>query len=85
MTMRILSIVAGLALAIVAGERTASAQRASLYQQQVIGRPLALETNSWLYVQLPPAREVQINDLVTIIVKERQQSQSEGQVNRIQQ
>jgi flagellar L-ring protein precursor FlgH len=85
MIVRVLTIAAGLAAAIIAGEGSALAQRASLYQSQVVGRPLSLETNSWLYVALPPVREVQVNDLITILVKEKQQSQSEGEVNRIQQ
>lgn len=59
--------------------------RASLYQQQTVGRPLTLESNSWLYVQMPQAREIQVNDLINIIVKQRQQSQTEGEVQRIQQ
>lgn len=47
--------------------------------------PLSLENNSWLYVPMPAVREVQVNDLVTILVKQKQQSQSEGEINRIQQ
>jgi len=63
----------------------AFAQRSSLYQQAVAARPLTLENNSWLYVPMPPVREVQVNDLVTILVKQKQQSQSEGEINRITQ
>jgi flagellar L-ring protein precursor FlgH len=85
MIQRIASILIVTAVVVVAGEQTADAQRASLYHQQAAGRPLTLEGNSWLYVQLPPPREMQINDTVTILVKQKQQSQSEGEVNRIQQ
>jgi flagellar L-ring protein FlgH len=63
----------------------ARAQRASLYQMQTAPAPLTLENHSWLYVQVPPVRELQINDLVTIIVDQKQQTQSEGQINRITQ
>lgn len=63
----------------------AEAQRSSLYQRQAAAVPLSLENNSWLYVPMPPVREIQINDLVTILVKQKQQSQSEGEINRIQQ
>lgn len=85
MIRRMLWVMAVAASVFVAGEGSAFAQRASLYQSQRVGRPLALETNSWLYVAMPPVREIQVNDLVTILVKEKQQSQSEGEVNRIQQ
>jgi flagellar L-ring protein precursor FlgH len=64
---------------------TAHAQRSSLYQRQSAAVPLSLENNSWLYVAMPPVRELQVNDLVTILVKQKQQSQSEGEINRIQQ
>jgi flagellar L-ring protein precursor FlgH len=63
----------------------ARAQRASLYQAQTAPAPLTLENHSWLYVQVPPVRELQINDLVTIIVDQKQQSQNEGEINRITQ
>lgn len=85
MIVRAFTMLAVCAAALVVGEGSAFAQRASLYQTQRAGRPLALETNSWLYVAMPPVREIQLNDLVTILVNEKQQSQSEGQINRIQQ
>lgn len=85
MMLRITATIAICAAVVVAGEGSAFAQRSSLYQSQRAGRPLALETNSWLYVAMPPVREIQVNDLVTILVKEKQQSQSEGQINRVQQ
>jgi flagellar L-ring protein precursor FlgH len=64
---------------------TAFAQRASLYQTQAAGPPLTLENHSWLYVATPPVRELQINDLVTIVVDQKQQTQTEGEINRIRQ
>lgn len=63
----------------------AFAQRSSLYQQAQGGQPLTIENHSWLYVAVPPTRELQINDLVTVVVNQRQQSVSEGEINRIQQ
>ena len=64
----------------------AIAQRSNLYAGPVpAGAPLTLENHSWLYVQMPPVRELQVNDLVTIIVDQKQQSQSEGLINRITQ
>jgi len=85
MMVRILLIACMSALFVVAAAQSADAQTASLYQQQAAGRPLTLEGNSWLYVQMPQPREIQINDLVTIIVKQKQQTQTEGEVSRIQQ
>jgi flagellar L-ring protein precursor FlgH len=64
---------------------TAQAQRSSLYQQQQTAGPLTLEHNSWLYVAMPPVREIQLNDLVTIVVNQSQSSVSEGEVQRITQ
>ena len=64
---------------------SAWAQRASLYQAQTSAQPLVLENHSWLYVQMPPVRELQINDLITIIVKQSSQSESEGKIARITQ
>ena len=63
----------------------AMAQRSSLYQQAQVGQPLTIENHSWLYVAVPPTRELQINDLITVVVNQRQQSVTEGEVNRIQQ
>jgi len=63
----------------------AFAQRASLYQMQAGAQPLTLENNSWLYVPTLPVRELAVNDLVTIVVRQKQQTQSDGQINRITQ
>ena len=71
-----------LAASLAAG--SARAQRASLYHQQTAA-PLTLEHNSWLYVAMPPVREIQLNDLVTIIVNQSQSSVSEGEIQRITQ
>ncbi len=79
------ALVPALLVAWVGAADNAVAQRSSLYQRQTAVVPLSLENNSWLYVPMPPVREVQVNDLVTILVKQKQQSQSEGEINRIQQ
>lgn len=73
-------------LLIALSPNAAVAQRSSLYAGPApAGAPLTLENHSWLYVQMPPVRELQVNDLVTIIVDQKQQSQSEGLINRITQ
>lgn len=71
------------AAAVVCTAQSAHAQRLNLYQNA--GQPLMLENNSWLYVQMPAAREIQINDLITIIVDQKQQTQSDGAINRVTQ
>jgi len=69
---------------VLAAAGSVHAQRASLYQQQTAA-PLTLENNSWLYVAMPPVKEIQLNDLVTILVNQAQSSVSEGEVQRITQ
>jgi flagellar L-ring protein precursor FlgH len=64
---------------------TVRAQRATLYQAQTNAAPLTLENHSWLFVQMPPVREIQINDLVTIVVDQKQQTTNDGKLSRITQ
>lgn len=64
---------------------SAEAQRATLYPSQTGAAPLSLENHSWLYVQMPPVREIQINDLVTIVVDQKQQTTNDGKLSRITQ
>lgn len=67
-----------------ASPRSATAQRATLYQDTTV-QPRVLEHNSWLFVEQPPIRELQINDLVTIQVVYKSQSKNSGKINRITQ
>jgi flagellar L-ring protein precursor FlgH len=76
-------IVLAVVLTLTCVAEVAQAQRLNLYQNP--GQPLMLENHSWLYVQMPAAREVQINDLITIIVDQKLQTQSAGQINRVTQ
>jgi flagellar L-ring protein precursor FlgH len=64
---------------------TVQAQRATLYQAQAGAAPLTLESHSWLFVQMPPVREIQINDLVTIVVNQTQETTNDGKLSRITQ
>jgi flagellar L-ring protein precursor FlgH len=74
--------VAGLTL--LAGA-VASAQTSSLYQRYTSDGqevPLTLENSSWSYRQLPPPKELRINDLVTIRVDVMSQTVTEGEAQR---
>lgn len=75
------------ALAMFVSATSAEAQRSSLYQAQNARnpQPLTVEQHSWLYVPPAPVRELQINDLITVIVNQSQQSVSEGEISRIRQ
>ncbi|HEY5315858.1 MAG TPA: flagellar basal body L-ring protein FlgH, partial [Pirellulales bacterium] len=44
--------------------------------------PLTLPNNSWLYLAVPSPREVQLNDLITVLVTESSQVLSEGNISR---
>lgn len=83
MKRRLFSLVIG-SIVVVAGPRTVWAQRATLYQSTNV-QPRVLEHNSWLYVEQPPVRELQVNDLVTIEVFYKSQSKNAGKINRITQ
>jgi flagellar L-ring protein precursor FlgH len=73
------------AIVVLLAADAAQAQRLNLYQTQTSAGPLTLEQNSWLFVATPPVREIQVNDLVTIIVNQKQQSVNEGQIQRMTQ
>jgi len=63
--------------------RESRAQSASLYQQDIPltqGQPLTLANTSWLYQKVDPPKEIKLHDIVTIIVSEKNQLISEGQV-----
>ena len=74
--------VTGLALARGAD---ACAQSSSLYGVPNARRPLTLETTSWLYIKPEEPPEIQINDVVTVIVDEKQQLISQAMLMRRQQ
>jgi flagellar L-ring protein FlgH len=61
---------------------TARAQSSSLYGPPDLRPPLTLPGNSWLYLAVPPVREIQVNDLITVIVTESSQILSEGNIQR---
>jgi flagellar L-ring protein precursor FlgH len=62
----------------------AKAQSASLYGMADSRRPLTLADSSWMYIKVDPPREIQLNDLVTIIVDEKSQLISQAMLMRRQ-
>jgi flagellar L-ring protein precursor FlgH len=61
---------------------SAWAQSSSMHGSPDSRPPLTLPTNSWLYLAVPAPREVQMNDLITVLVTESSQVLSEGNINR---
>jgi flagellar L-ring protein precursor FlgH len=74
-------LLAVLALAAVVAD-TASAQSSSLLGDPAERRPLTLPQNSWMYQPPPEVRPVRLNDLLTVIVDEKSEVLSEGEVDR---
>lgn len=74
-----------MAVAVGASAWTASeayAQSSSLYGSPQARPGLTLAGESWLFVQPEPIRQIQINDLVTVMVNETSQVLTEGEVQR---
>jgi len=79
-----LALIAFAVLAL-ASVRPAIAQRSSLYHHDLPGderQVLRLSNSSFLYQKLEPPPELKLNDLITVIVDEKSQLISEGEVNR---
>ena len=74
------SMLAALGLA-----RSAAAQSSSLYGSPDHRAPLTLANDSWLYQKVEPPKELQLNDIITVVVDEKSQMISEGQVDQRQQ
>ncbi|HVW38942.1 MAG TPA: flagellar basal body L-ring protein FlgH [Pirellulales bacterium] len=72
---------AGLAMA---RSPEARAQSASLYGAAESRRPLTLTDSSWMYIKVEPPREIQLNDVVTIIIDEKSQLISQSMLMRRQ-
>ena len=62
--------------------QSAGAQSSSLHGTPDGRPPLTLPNNSWLYLAVPAPRELQMNDLITVLVTESSQVLSEGNINR---
>jgi flagellar L-ring protein FlgH len=60
----------------------AEAQSSSLYGPPEGRPPLTLAESSWVYLAVPPVREIQLNDIFTVLVTESSQLLSEGNIQR---
>ncbi len=60
----------------------ASGQSSSLFGAPEQRRPLTLPTYSWTYQPTPEPKEVKLHDLITVVVDEKSQVISEGEVDR---
>jgi flagellar L-ring protein precursor FlgH len=60
----------------------ACAQSASLYGAPGVRQELTLPGSSWYFRQLEPPRPIQRQDIITVIVDEKSQVISEGEVQR---
>jgi flagellar L-ring protein precursor FlgH len=76
-----LALVAGLGLAL-GWAAEASAQSSSLYGSPSQQRSLTLPQLSWTYQAGEPKREIKLNDQITVIVDEKAQVISEGEIDR---
>lgn len=61
---------------------TARGQSASMFGAPNKRAPLTLSNASWSYIEVEPPREIQLNDIITIVVDETSQVISEGEINR---
>ena len=75
------TLLAGL-LMVSAVAADARAQSSSLYGSTDRRHPLTLADHSWTYQPMPHAREIKLYDVVTVIVSEKSQVISEGEMDR---
>jgi flagellar L-ring protein precursor FlgH len=74
-------------LLFVAGCLAFSATRAEAQSSSLLGPPearppLTLSGHSWLFNKVEPIRQVQVNDIVTIIVSEKSEVSNDGQIQQ---
>ena len=62
----------------------ARGQSASLYGMAESRRPLTLADSSWMYIKVDPPREIQLNDVITVIIDEKSQLISQAMLMRRQ-
>ena len=61
---------------------SAEAQSASLYGAPGVRPPLVMSDSSWYFRQLDPPKQIQVEDIVTVLVDVKSQLISEGEVQR---
>ncbi len=71
-----------LASVLALSEAPALAQSSSLYGSAEQRRPLELATHSWTYQPPQEPRELKIHDLISVVVDEKSQVISEGEMDR---
>ncbi len=77
----VVALVAGVCLALAAS--TSPAQSGSVWGCPHERRPLTLADASWTYQQvLEPKQLIKLNDLLTVVVREKSRMSTEGQVDR---
>ena len=69
---------------VMARSAEARAQSASLYGAAESRPVLTLNDSSWMYIKVEPPREIQLNDVVTIVVDEKSQLISQTMLMRLQ-
>jgi len=75
------AVLAGLLLAMgVAAE--ARAQSGSLFGTPDPRRPLTLAASDWTYIPAPEPKQLKLNDILTVLVDEKSQVISEGEMDR---
>lgn len=60
----------------------AQAQSSSLYGAPLNRAPLTLEATSWFFEPAPPPREIQLQDIITVMVDEKSRTFSQGDLQR---
>ena len=75
------SLLAGVSLALGAVSEV-RAQSGSLYGSPAARRPLTLATGDWTYIPLPEPKALALNDILTVLVDEKSQVISEGEMDR---
>ncbi len=70
------------AAVLLAAPARGSAQSGSLYQQEQAQGPLLLGNSSWTLVEPPPVRTFRLHDIITVVVDQKSQVLSEGEVQR---
>jgi len=68
--------------ALAACSRSAQAQTSSLYGAPDVRPPLTLSEHSWYFQPPELVKQIELNDNVTVIVKEASQAINEGEVQR---
>ncbi len=69
-------------LLVIATSERVNAQTSSLYGSPDMRPPLTLASHSWYFVPPPPLKQVELNDIVTVVVKENSQVITEGEIQR---